>query len=185
MMAAPEISPKDPVPPVVVVTPAPAGGIPPGDAATTVCRIPHDTPVELEIADTMASNTAVPGQTFHIRLAASVTVGGARLLAAGMTGVGEVIHAARAGGAGKPGELILTARYLEQGGAHLKLRGFKLGGAGKSEGGQAFVASMFGGPLAFAVKGGEIVFASGTRANARLAEDVELPGACPALITSN
>lgn len=164
---------------IVVAPPAPVSAPAPVTASAVHCLLPRDTPVTIEIEDAVDSSVAAEGDRFRVVLAEPISVGGAVLVKAGASGSGEVIHARRAKGAGKAGELIVTARYLEFGATRARLRGFTMGGAGQSEAEGAFVVAMFTGPLGFAVKGGELVLPVGRRASARLADDVVLPGACP------
>jgi hypothetical protein len=72
--------------------------------------------VEIEFLTTLSSASSHRGDMFPIRLAEPLMAGGQVLLPAGALGVGEVVEAKPAGGAGTPGVLILAARYLDAGG---------------------------------------------------------------------
>lgn len=89
-------------------------------------EIPALTPVKLEILEMLGSKISTSGQTFRIRLAEPVIVGDCQMLAAGAEGMGEVVHAKKAGFGGSAGEFIAAARYLTVGDKVLKLRSLKL-----------------------------------------------------------
>jgi hypothetical protein len=82
---------------------------------------------------------------------------------------------------GKAGKLVLAARYLALGGERVPLRGLQLSGAGRDRTNPATVVGLSGfafaplGLVGLAVPGGNVDFAAGTRATAKLASDVFLP----------
>ena len=138
-------------------------------------RIAANTVVDIEIAEPLSSKTAAIDATFPIRLVAPIVVDGREVVPAGTGGIGQVIHAAKSGGGGKAGELLLAARYLDLNGVRVPLRRFRLGASGAQKGDEAFALGFvvpFGQLL---VKGKEIEFPAGTRANALVAADTELP----------
>ncbi|NJS13490.1 MAG: hypothetical protein HC788_01425 [Sphingopyxis sp.] len=95
--------------------------------------LPAFTMVEIEILTPLNSKTSRMGEMFPIRLAEPIIIDGTILVPAGATGEGEIIHAAKARAAGKAGEMILAARYIEHRGIRIALRSFKFGPAtGKS-----------------------------------------------------
>lgn len=148
-------------------------------------RIPATTPVDIEIMEPLSSKTAQMDATFPIRVAVPVIVDGRELIPAGTTGMGQVIHAAKSGGGGKAGELLLAARYVEINGVRVPLRRFKLGTSGAQKADEAFAVGFvvpFGQLL---VKGKEIEFPAGTRANAIVAADTELTAAPGGAAPSN
>lgn len=130
--------------------------------------------VEIEIAEPISSQHRKRGEKFVLRLAEPLVVEGQTVLAAGTAGVGEIIHAASSGGGGKPGELLLAARYLEFDGRQIALRGFRIGAAGKGHTQGALAASMAIGPFAHFIHGREIEIPAGARANAKVAADIPL-----------
>ncbi|WP_123649005.1 hypothetical protein [Lysobacter enzymogenes] len=169
-----------PAPPVSAM-PAPAAEAAPAAtssvaaaAASSTTLIPADTGVVLETAQPLSSATAKRGDAFALRLAEPLVVDGATVLPAGATCHGEVIHAERSRGGGKPGELLLAARYIEHDGRRIALRGFRLSGAGKANTGAVIGAAMVIGPLAMFMRGGQIEIPVGARAQARIAEAVDL-----------
>ncbi len=155
---------------MVAISLVPARGEPP-------FLVPVGQEVRITIEREISSATAVKGQTFPIRLAEPIVVNGLIIVPAGTTGEGQVVHASRAKGAGKPGELILAARFLEHGGARILLRGFDFQQVGKDRNEKTTTAAVIlgtafgvgGGLATFFIKGGEIVVPAGTTAVARLA----------------
>jgi len=136
-----------------------------------VAIVPAGVEVELELP-AINSKTAVRGGSFVIKLAEPVTLNGRILMPAGSTGAGEIVHGERARGMGKPGELILAARYLEVDGRKVALRGLKVGSMGKDATTDALVVSFIAGPLVGFMKGGEVDVPAGTRARAVVSADV-------------
>jgi hypothetical protein len=109
---------------------AQAIGFPPAD----VCRaIAADTPIEIEVVDQIDSSKARIGDHFAIRVAAALIVDGKTLIPAGTPGVGEIIHAQRKNHmTGRPGELLIAARYLDLAGTRLPLHGFRIAKTGSA-----------------------------------------------------
>lgn len=143
--------------------------------ASTCCELPEGTPLVLEILDPISSARAKRGDAFRLRVREAVSVDGAVVLAAGTEGVGEIVHAEPSRGGGKPGELILAARRLQVGDREVKLRGFKLGGAGNDTSGVALGASFGIGPFAHFIHGKEIEIPALTAGVAKLAEPLHAP----------
>jgi hypothetical protein len=135
------------------------------------------TPVEFEFAEEVKSNQAAVDQYFAIRLIAPILVDGVEIVPAGTTGKGQVVHSAKAGWGGKAGELIVAARYIEYRGVRIPLRRFRMGeaGTGQNRVGEAAVASAVVPVAGFLISGGEKIIAAGTRANAIVSTDTELP----------
>lgn len=140
-------------------------------------RIPANTPVNFEIVEALSSKTSKIDQTFAIRLLDPVTVDGKVVLPAGTAGEGQVVHAAKATGLGKAGELILAARYMQCGDTKIGLRGLKLGGTGEDKTGTLMAATIAVGviatPLMF-MKGGETIIPARAFAHARLSKPVDI-----------
>nr|WP_298154782.1 hypothetical protein [uncultured Pseudoxanthomonas sp.] len=160
---------------------ASAAGSPPSPPC---CELAEGTPLVLEILDPISSASVKRGDAFRLRVRDAITVGGSVVIAAGTEGVGEVVHAEPSRGGGKPGELILAARRLQVGDREVKLRGFKLGGAGTDTSHVALGASFGIGPFAHFIHGKEIQIPALTSGMAKLAEPLRsppLPEAPPAL----
>ncbi|MFN3943847.1 MAG: hypothetical protein ACK4K7_02810 [Allosphingosinicella sp.] len=166
--AAAGAQPSEPVPEAVAAM-APA---------EACCTLPARTPILIEVLEPVSSRTARPGDGFSFRLVEPVTVDGRILIPAGALGTGEVVHAARGGLAGKAGELILAARFLELGDQRIALRSLRFGdrqGADRTT--ATLVASMlpYAGLLAPLIVGGNIEVPAGTQAGAMIAADIVLP----------
>lgn len=104
---------------------------PPLPATADCCVIKALTPVRLAITNPMNSNQAYPGQRFALTLGEPILLENGRLIPAGTPGEGEVVHAARTGLAGRAGELLLAARFLDYRGVRIPLRSMRFGGSGK------------------------------------------------------
>jgi hypothetical protein len=143
--------------------------------APVCCRIADGTAVTLEILEPLSSALVKRGDKFRLRLADPVSVEGKSVLASGIEGVGEIVHAEKSRSGGKAGELLIAARYLDYPGAQVPLRGLKLGGSGKDNTNAAMATAFALGPLALFVHGREIVIPAGTLAQAKIAQDLQLP----------
>ncbi len=157
-------------------------------APAVCCKIAASTPIIIELLEQLSSASKLRGDKFPIRLAEAIKVDDQTIIPAGTTGVGEVVDAARAGMGGKPGELVLAARYLTLNGIEIKLRSLKLSAHGEDSerGNQAatlaltVIAGGLVGLVAATVKGGDLIIPYGTRAEAKIAVDVTLPPVTPA-----
>jgi len=162
-------------------TPAPAEAaisadiVPVAIAPGTALVVPALTPVYLQIDEELSSKTCKPGDHFRLSIAEDVRIGGAIVIPAGSAGEGEVIHAAKSGGGGKAGELILAARYVKVGGQEVRLRSFIIGASGKDHTADALATSFVAGPFAMFVHGGQVVFPRGTAGSAKTAVETQLP----------
>jgi hypothetical protein len=93
---------------------------PPAPPAPAV--LPVNSAVPLRFVSTVSSGTHTRGQTFDLEVTDDITAGDRVVIPAGSIATGEVIHAERARGLGKAGELILSARYVTVGERRIKLR---------------------------------------------------------------
>ncbi len=180
---APETTTPPPASPTPATDAAPAASptAAPG-APAPCCTLVDGTFLDLEIAEPLSSKTAQRGQRFKLRLAKPASVDGVVVLPAGLEGVGEVVHAERARGAGKAGELILAARYIVGPQGEIRLRGFKLGTRGS---GESRTTAAFWIPLGFLVRGGEVEIPAGAGAHAKLAGAQTLkPAPAPVTLSS-
>jgi hypothetical protein len=143
-------------------------------AARNCCLVPAGTTLYLQLVDELSSKRNLRGDTFRIRLSDPIKVDGRIVVPAGTSGRGEVIDVARAGMGGKPGELVLAARYLTLGDRQIPLRGFKLGGHGVNNGAEAQTAILLFGAVGLAMKGGDMELSVGAEASAKIAKDIEL-----------
>lgn len=156
-------------------TTAPATDMPSAPPQTICCELPEGTPLTLEILDPISSARAKRGDAFRLRVRDAVSIEGVVMLPAGTEGVGEIVHAEPSRGGGKPGELILAARRLQAGDREVRLRGFKLGGAGKDTSGVALGVAVAAGPFAHFIHGKEIEIPVLTAGIAKLAEPLRDP----------
>lgn len=141
------------------------------------CPLPQGTPLVLELLDPISSANSKRGDRFRLRLADPVLFDDIVVLPAGTEGVGEIVHAERSRGGGKPGELLLAARHLSYQGQSIKLRSLKLGGSGRDTSHVALAVATGAGPFAHFIHGKEMEIPAQTRALAKLAEMVRLPPA--------
>ena len=156
-------------------TPAPAATPAPAPVAAGMVRLPVMTPVEFEFRETIKSNSFQIDEMFGIRLTAPIVVNGVEVVPAGTEGKGQVVHAAKAGWGGKAGELIVAARFIDFQGVHIPLRRLRMGGIGQDRVGEAFVAASVVPLAGFLVSGGEKEIPAGTRANAIVSADTDVP----------
>ena len=144
--------------------------------------VPARTPLAIDIVDAVSSRASRTGDHFNFRLAEPLVIEGRVIVPAGTPGVGEVVHAARAGGMGRAGELIVAARYLQHGEIRITLRSMRVGSPqGRDNSGVvnainlASAAALPGLALVgFAIAGGEVNLPAGTRASAQTATELVL-----------
>lgn len=130
--------------------------------------IPALTPVTLRIDAALGSKLSLSGQTFPVTLAEPIVVDGQKLVPAGITGLGEVVHAKKTG-VGVGGELVLAARYLDFNGQQIRLRSMQVGGNGKDNQNLTFAVGVTVGLPALFIRGKHIEVPEGTLAVAKTA----------------
>jgi hypothetical protein len=141
--------------------------------------VPEGTLVTIELAEALSSATHRRGDRFRLRLAAPLVIDGQQVLAAGMPGIGEVVHAAAARSGGAAGELLLAARSLQCNTQTIALRSFNFGATGKDHSASAIGIATLGGPLGMFIRGGQIELPPSTRGTAKIA--VAIPRAICAI----
>ena len=150
-------------------------------ATPACCRLRANTVIPVELVDAVGAKTQNPGDSFAFRVAAPVIVDGRLVIRPGALGVGDVVQASKRGLGGKAAKMILAARSLTVGKKTIALRGMQLGGAGRGYANTANALGIGGiafaplGIVGFAVRGGNVEFAAGTAASAKVAADVILP----------
>lgn len=169
-VCAQEAAPAQPPP---APSTAPSAEQPP--AAPVCCVIPAGTPVVIELVNEISSNGVVRGDMFPLRLVEPVEIDGHVLMPRGARGMGEVIDAAKAGMGGKPGELLVAARYIKVGDVQVPIRGMKLSGHGENNSKDAQTAVLIVGVGGMFIRGGDLVMPAGSRASAKVARDTPLP----------
>jgi hypothetical protein len=139
----------------------------------------------VELTEPLSAKTASAGDRFGLRLAEPISVEGVVVAPAGMLGQGEVIDAKPAGIGGRPGRLVLAARYLESGPLHIGLQSLKIGGAGGKDNSALAVGVVITiGVLGALIEGGGVDYPAGTRATAKISASLstrpaETPVAAP------
>ena len=128
--------------------------------------------VAIAVDRELSSHDVQIDDMFPIKIDEPLVIDNRVVLPAGLTGEGQVVHASRAKGLGKGGELIVAARYLQCGPMRIALRGFRLDGAGDDRTGTLVAATAVVGliatPLMF-MKGGESIIPIRTVGHAKLA----------------
>jgi hypothetical protein len=147
------------------------------DAPAPATRVlPAATEIHLRLLEPVASNTHKHGDRFKLEVVEAVAVDGDVVIPAGAAGVGEVVHAAKAGFGGKAGELILASRFVQVGDREVKLRSFSAGNGTQRVNlamGLSFVV------VGLFVQGKNIALPEGTDVFASVAADSELAVAPP------
>jgi hypothetical protein len=152
-----------------------AGHVAPAAPPCDCLAIAALTPIKLELLETVSSKTSLTGATFKIALKQAIVVGGTELVPAGTPGVGEVVHAKKSGGSGVGGELVVTARFLDLGGQHIRLRSMMLSSTGKDNTVLVAASAQAISFLAFAIHGKNTDFPAGSIADAKIAEQTWIP----------
>ena len=155
---------------------------PPPAAAPAPASVPKGTSIVVEITDLVSTRTAQRDDMFNLKLAEPVKLNGATVIPAGTPGKGQVVDAAKPGMGGKPGKLVLAARYLELDGQQIPIRGLTMDMTAKDNSGAAIAATMAVGIFGLAVTGGNMEVQPGTRAHAKLGADF-VPTGAPAPAT--
>jgi hypothetical protein len=119
--------------------------------------------IPLRFLESVASNTHKPGAMFRLEVTDDITADEVVVIPAGSIAMGEVIHATPAGGLGKAGELIVSARYVLAGDREIKLRAGLGAAAGRSNIGAAFFVPF--------VRGKQALIAAETEVVAKIAND--------------
>jgi hypothetical protein len=161
----------------VVMEDAPAAVDP--ETPGTLVTVPALTPLYVRIDAELSSKKSRNGDRFPIHVDEDVRIGDVVVIPAGSVGEGEVIHAAKSGGGGKPGELLVAARFIRVGDQEIRLRSFSLGAKGPDRSDAALGTSIVLGPLGLFVVGGVMTIPSGTVGGAKTATEIQLPAVSP------
>ncbi|HMI40128.1 MAG TPA: hypothetical protein VK485_02710 [Sphingomicrobium sp.] len=185
LASAQPASPQPPANPVISASPAaPLIVSPPPGPPAQCCVLAKLTPVFLTIDEPVESDKAKIGQSFRLKLAQPLSLAGGVVIPAGTPGSGEVVHAAKSRAMGKPGELVLAARYLDYQGIRIPLRSLRYG---KGQGTDNAETAMWVGIAVSAfitpfITGGEVRIPAGADVWAKTAADVSFPPLAPAQI---
>jgi hypothetical protein len=172
--------------PAVVEVAPPAAATPPSItppiATPSTLHLSAGTQIEVEFVDALSSHTSHSGDTFAIRLAEPIYDSANVALAPGALGRGEVIDAAPSGFGGHQGKLVVSGRYLEINGQQVRINHMGRAASGQDRTQASVNLSMvpYAGIAAWFISGGEIEIPAGTRAEARIAADVDVPLTPPA-----
>ncbi len=116
------------IPPFAMAQSAEVTAAPPAPIAATPAPVPDTVTlaagaaIPLRFLSTVSSGTHARGQQFDLEVTDNINVGSTIVIPAGSIATGEVIHADRARGLGKAGELIISARFVMVGQRQIKLR---------------------------------------------------------------
>ena len=151
-------------------------------ATLACCLLAANTPVVVQLTKSISSDSVKRGDSFSLVVAEPVTVDGKVVIPAGATGGGEVVDAGAGGLGGKPGKLVLAARYIDLAGVRVPLRAFHVSGGGRNNSGAAVAVSIAVGVVGFLVPGGNVRYPAGLMAVAKVVADVRVDpvGAAPA-----
>ena len=145
----------------------------------TLVTVPALTPLYVRIDAELSSKKNKNGDHFPIHVDEDVRVGDAIVIPAGSAGEGEVIHAAKSGGGGKPGELLVAARFIRVGDQEIRLRSLSLGATGRDRSDTSLGTSIVLGPLGLFVVGGVMTLPRDTVGGAKTAVEIQLPALAP------
>ena len=165
--------PTAPTPSAIAAESAPGPSV-----AAAAPTLPANTVVELEMVDSVSSETSQRGDFFKMRVAVPVSWQGQVLVPAGTIAVGQVVHVQKAKGGGKGGELILAARHLELPQGPVKLRS-TFGAAGANRVRTSLALAYAVGPFAMLVNGKVVAMPAGSPLSARVAE---IPSSSPPVV---
>jgi hypothetical protein len=139
---------------------------------TQVAVLPARTPVKFALSGPVSSKTAVAGEQFKLVVVADIAQNGVVLIPKGTQAVGEVIHASKAGGLGKAGELLVTVRYIDLNGQKIKMRSFQpFQGNNQSSSVAAMSSVPYLGLFAGFIQGGNIEMPAQTLVQALIATE--------------
>ena len=143
-------------------------------AQNQTITVPAKTPVLLSFTNLVSSKTGVNGTPLQFTLAEDLILNSQIIIPRGTLATGEIIHAQKSSFGGKPGELILAARYLEFKGKQIKLRSLKpIAGpyVGKNYKNTSYGVAMLSPIAGVFITGSEITIPEGTLALAMIADE--------------
>lgn len=141
----------------------------------SVATIPLKTPVRFTLNTAISSKTALPGDQFQLKVSEDLVINGVVVIPAGTPATGEIIHAQKAGGFGKPGELLVAIRYVDLQGQQIKMRSFQpLQGKSHSNAAMATSFVPVVGLFAGFIQGGQIVMPENTLVQALVANETTI-----------
>ncbi|MGH8050338.1 MAG: hypothetical protein ACREPB_06755 [Arenimonas sp.] len=145
------------------------------ESAPPTVKIPFKTPVRFTLDTEISSKTAMPGNQFQLKVSEDLVINGIVAIPGGTPATGEIIHAQKAGGFGKPGELLLAIRYIDLHGQQIKMRSFQpLQGKSNSNAVMATSFVPYVGLFAGFIQGGQIVMPENTLVQALVASETSI-----------
>lgn len=144
-------------------------------AENNIVTIPLKTPVRFTLDTEISSKTAMPGNLFQLKVSEDLVINGVVAIPGGTPATGEVIHAQKASGFGKPGELLVAIRYIDLPGQQIKMRSFQpLQGKSNSNAVMATSFVPYVGLFAGFIQGGQIVMPVNTLVQALVASETTI-----------
>ena len=170
------VTPPDPAAPATQAAPADAPAVapveaPPVASAPAPAVVPKGTPIIVSFTDLLSTRTSKNDDMFNLKLAEPVMLNGMVVIPAGTPGKGIVIDSAPPGMGGKPGKLVLAARYLDFQGKQIPIKALDMSKGGRDNSDESLLMSMAFGVFGLMVKGGDMEVQPGMRAGAKLGAD--------------
>jgi hypothetical protein len=178
-MVAQQATPATPAPAPSTSAPETSQTAPATTAESAKVTLKEGTEVNLKLAQTLSSKTAVVGDTVEMVLDQDLIVDTALVAKKGSRAVATVSNAKKAGMAGRGGELSLRLEYLKAGDTRVKLRGAQ-GKNGDNKTGATVGLVLAFGVLGFMKHGKQAEAKEGTPVKAYVDEDVQLASLGPA-----
>jgi hypothetical protein len=139
--------------------------------------LPARTSVRLTLINPVGSKTAISGEQFPLTVSEDIKVEGVVVIPQGTPAIGEVIHAQKAKGFGKAGELLVTVRHIDLNNTKIKMRSFQpLQGNNNTSTAMAVSSIPYVGVFAGFVQGDDIQMPAQTQVLAQTALEIIFPG---------
>lgn len=146
--------------------------------AVETTMLPERTPLVIRLTQALDSKTAVLGMPVEFVLNEPVVYQGMVVFAQNSRVLGEVTHVQKAGFGGRPGELIVSARYLEHGKQRIALRSrlmYAASAVDKARSNASTVAVLVVGLPGMFITGGQSTLPANALAVAHTATPIPLP----------
>jgi hypothetical protein len=149
----------------------------PDSIATSTLKVslPARTPIRMTLLKPVSSKTSLPGEQFSLSVSEDIKINNTVVIPKGTAAIGEVIHAQKAKGFGKAGELLVTVRHIELNGIKIKMRSFQpLQGNDKTNTTLAVSQIPVAGLFAGFIQGGDIEIPSQTQVQAQTSSEITI-----------
>lgn len=138
--------------------------------------LPARTSIRMTLTNAVGSKKSLPGEQFALTVSEDIKIGDHAVIPMGAPAVGEVIHAQKAKGFGKAGELLITVRYIDLNGTKIKMRSFQpLQGNDKTTTAMAVSQIPVAGLFSGFIQGGDIEIPALTQVQAQTSAETVLP----------